>query len=161
MRFSFNVKQMNKNIYCYALQAVKNGARYRVDFEKRSLKVNGKYLIKDGKYEGSLGVFCYEKDALSWLERKYQIYKHSVPREADRWRKAYFKALEEKDLDDEDMLYGEGRRYAQCDLELLFLCLTISGTLKWSEERMGKWFWQSEEDKDFVVFRKWIEFTNK
>ena len=24
-------------------------------------------------------------------------------------------------------------------------------------ETMGKWFWQSEKDKDLVILRKWVE----
>ena len=147
-----------KNIYGYALNSVRNGARCYVDLERRSLRINGKYLIRDGEHEDPTGVFCNESEAIPWLERKYAIYKHSVPSEAsDRRRRNYFVALKERDLSDDDMIYGERRDYARCDLEVLMLCLIINGALVWNEERMGKWFWQSPTDKDFVILRKWIE----
>ena len=44
------------NIYQEAVQAVEQGARFSVDFLSRSLKLNGKQIIQDGKYEGNLGV---------------------------------------------------------------------------------------------------------
>ena len=43
------------NIYQETVRAVENGARFKVDFQTRSLKVNGKYVIRDGSYEGVLG----------------------------------------------------------------------------------------------------------
>lgn len=43
-------------IYEQALAKVENGSRFRVNFQNRSLKIDGKYVIKDGKYDGELGV---------------------------------------------------------------------------------------------------------
>lgn len=146
-----------KNIYGETLTAVNKGATYSVDFEQRNLKVNGKYIIKNGEYEGSLGVFCYEQDAIEWLEEKYRIYKYSTPNEAsEKKRKTYFKALEYEELSDDDILYGVSRNYAKCDLELLLLCLVLSGIFTWNED-MGNWFWQSKNEPDFVILRKWVE----
>lgn len=146
-----------KNIYGETLTAVSKGATYSVNLEQRNLKVDGKYIIKNGEHEGSLGVFCYEQDAISWLEEKYRLYKNSTPNEASEKRRTYFKALEYKELSDDDLLYGISRNYAQCDLELLLLCLILSGIFKWDEETMGKWFWQSKNEPDFVILRKWVE----
>ena len=44
------------NIYQKAIQAVEDGANFKVDFQSRSLKLNGKFIIQNGKYEGELGV---------------------------------------------------------------------------------------------------------
>lgn len=41
-------------------EMVYNGAKFYINFEKRSLSVNGKYLIKDGKHELPLG--CWHKE---------------------------------------------------------------------------------------------------
>lgn len=44
------------NIYQETVRAVENRARFKVDFQMRSLKVDGKYVIRNGSYEGVLGV---------------------------------------------------------------------------------------------------------
>ena len=68
----------------------------------------------------------------------------------------YFMALPESDLEDGDMLYGQHRDTAQFELEFYILCRIIGG-FTWNPETMGKWFWQSEKDKDLVILRKWVE----
>ena len=68
-------------------------------------------------------------------------------------------ALPERNLSDDDMLFGEGRDKAQIELELYILCQIING-LKWNPERMGRWFWQSKVDKDLVILKSWIEPEN-
>lgn len=150
---------MNMNdIYQEAVQAVEQGARFSVDFLSRSLKLNGKQIILNGKYEGSLGVEpCTEAEFLSRVEELYRIYKHSVPSERSESKvRQYFRALPEKELSDEAMLYGERRDTAQIELELFLLCQILNG-FTWNSETMGRWFWQSKNDKDLVILRAWVE----
>lgn len=150
-----------KNIYQEAVRAVEDGARFKVDFQQRSLKIDGKYIIKHGKYEGDLGI------AVSTLEEfpakvteLYRYYKYSVPSERSESKsRRYFKALPEKDLADEDMLYGRRRDPAQLELELYILCQMLLG-FEWDAETMGKWFWQSTDDGDLIILRKWFEPNN-
>ena len=146
------------NIYQEAIQAVENGAKFRVDFSSRSLKINGKYIIEEGKYEGELGVFsCGEDELLSHVEKLYRSYKYSVPSERSESKsRFYFKAISERELSDDAMLYGERREKAQLELELYLLCQIING-FKWNPGTMGKWFWQSKIDKDLVILRSWVE----
>lgn len=146
------------NIYQKAIQAVRNGAKFRVDFSSRSLKLDGKYIIQDGKYEGELGVTeCSEKEFLTNVEGLYCCYKYSVPSQRSESKsQLYFKALPEKELSDDAMLYGERRDSAQIELELYILCQILGG-LRWNSEYMGKWFWQSGVDKDLVILKNWIE----
>lgn len=146
------------NIYQEAVQTVEKGAGFSVDFPSRTLKVGGKQIIQDGKYEGSLGVEpCTEAEFLSRVERLYHIYKHSVPSErSERRLKRYFKALPERELSDDAMLYGRRRDRAQIELELYLLCQILHG-LKWNPDTMGRWFWQSPTDKDLVILRQWVE----
>ena len=65
--------------------------------------------------------------------------------------------MRENDLSDTDMLYGELREVARFKLEAYVLFCIVLGVFVWDEERMGKWFWQSEEDKDLVILRQWVE----
>ena len=146
------------NIYHEAVQAVERGARFSVDFPTRTLKVDGKQIIQNGKYEGSLGVEpCTEAEFLSRVEELYHAYKHSIPSErSESQPRRYFRALPERELSDEAMLYGGRRDRAQIKLELYLLCQILSG-LKWNPDTMARWFWQSRQDKDLVILRQWVE----
>lgn len=146
------------NIYQKSIQAVEDGAKFKIDFQKQSLRINGKYVIQDGKYKGELGVSaCNEEEFLINVEELYYRYKHSVPSERSESKsRQYFMALPERSLNDDDMLFGQRRDKAQIELELYILCQIING-LKWDSERMGRWFWQSKVDKDLVILKSWVE----
>lgn len=148
-----------ENIWQKAQLAVgDNGATFEVNFETRSLKINKKYIIKNGEYKGQLG---YEagvdmKDILEMIESLYQAYKYSVPSEReDNARHRYFKALKAEELTDEQMCTGQPRSIARLQLELYILILILNGEFKWTED-MGKWFWQSKKDKDLIILKSWI-----
>ena len=99
------------SIYEETLRAVENGAGFKVDFRRRNLKIDGRYVIENGRYEGELGVPPSSEDEFfSNVEELYCRYKHSVPSERSEGKsRRYFRAMPEKDLDDDDMLYGERR----------------------------------------------------
>lgn len=145
------------NIYKETLGRVSNGARFSVNFEKRSLRVDGKYLIKDGQYEGNLGCPVVT-DSITEIEQLFHRYRHSVPsqRSDDKHRK-YFRALSERELSDDDMLYGTLRELAQVELEMFVLCQMIQGTLKWGDFAGEKqWFWQSPSLPSLIMLKKWF-----
>lgn len=145
-----------RTIFEKAVDAVTNGEKFKVNLEKRNLKIGNEYLIKDGKYDGVLynGVGF----SISTFEDLYQVYKHSRPSErSENKQRKYFKALKLNELEEDDMLYGDDRELAQLSLELYLLCWILSGTFVWYEESMGKWFWQSKNDKDLVILRSWID----
>lgn len=147
-------------IYNQALQQIENGARFKIDFEKRSLKVNGKYLIKDGVYDGDLGRHAWA-DPLCELRLLYIRYKHSVPSErTDSKRRNYFRALPEKELSDHDMMYGELREIAQFKLEMYVLCNILKGFFHWDDFAKDKWFWQCPTQPSLILLKKWIVPTN-
>ena len=150
-----------ENIYQETVRAVENGARFKVDIRRRSLKIDGRYVIRDGRYDGWLGVpACTEDEFFLNMEKLYRRYKHSVPSERSGGKsRLYFRALPEKDLDDGDMLYGERRDKAQAELELYLLCRILDG-FRWNPETMGRWFWQCKADKDLVILREWVEPNN-
>lgn len=150
-----------ENIYHDSVQAVKDGAKFKVDLAERSLKIDGKQIVKAGEYEGVLGIsLTTVEEFLNTVNSLYRYYKHSVPSERSESKsRRYFKALPEPELSDDDMLYGKRRDPAQIELELYILCQMLLG-LKWDEAVMGKWFWQSTEDKDLVMLRKWFEPNN-
>lgn len=146
------------DIYKATIGKVEKGARFRINFENRSLRVNGKYVIKNGKYEGSLGIEPQSTDeTLSEIERLYQRYRHSIPTErSDARRKTYFQAVAEHELSDDDMLYGERRDNAQIALELYVLCSILNGSLVWEDFAAGKWFWKSGNTDGLIILKNWI-----
>ena len=104
---------------------VEMGARFYVNFKERSLRVNGKYVIKDGKplNDKEFG-FITDGEPMEYIYHAYKLYKHSVPsKRSNGHRRSYFKALAEKDLSDDDVMYGEGREMARCRLELAILIM--------------------------------------
>lgn len=132
---------------------VRNGAKFTINFQKRTCRVDGKLV--DIEIEENPNVTT--DGVLETIELMYDNYKHSVPSErSESHRRHYFKALPEKDLTDEDMMYNEQRETARFKLEFLVLASIISGKLTWQEE-WGSWFWQSPADKDLIILRDWIE----
>lgn len=160
-----------ENIFTETLQAVEQGASFKVNFKERTLKVNGKKVELDNV--DTFGIdSCQSKElVISTIEDYYSVYKHSRPTET--WvnkshHRMYFKALREdeiikssgEEMDLDDMLFGESRDVAQCRLELYVLLSIINGTLKWYDDWGGWYFWQSSNDKQLVLFREWIEPQN-
>lgn len=149
-----------QNIYDTAIKKVYNGSKFNVDFQHRSLKIDGKYVIKNGEFEGELGI---EKlnNPLQEITQLFIRYRHSIPSErSDSKRRNYFIALPEHKLSDEDMLYGERREYAQIKLELFVLIMILNGSLVWNGFAKNKWFWQSPEAKELIILKEWIEPKN-
>lgn len=145
-----------QNIYQETIKKVSEGSRFRVNLEYRSLRVDGRYIIKDGEYEGELGTEPVH-NVLSAIERLYLRYKHSIPSErSDAQRKTYFRAFAEHELSDEDMLYGERRETAQVALELFILCSILNGSLVWDDFAKGKWFWKSSNAEGLILLKNWI-----
>ena len=145
-------------LYEKIINEVKNGAKFTVNFQKRTCRVNGKVVVDGIQYEGCLGTYpSTEEEMISNIEQLYQEYKHSVPSErSESHRHYYFRALPEKELSDEDMMYGERREVARCRLELYVLFCIILSRLTWNPS-WGSWFWCSEKDKDLIILRDWIE----
>lgn len=128
-----------EDIYRETVTAIENGANFRIDFRSRSLKVNGRHMIRNGRHDGAPWLPEYGcGDFFTDVEELYRRYKHS------------------SDLEDGDMLYGQYRDIAQFELEFYILC-RIMGGFTWNPETMGRWFWQSEKDKDLVILREWVE----
>lgn len=152
-----------ENIYKECLAKVEAGARFRINFETRCLVLNGKHIIKDGKYDGDLGLEPQPLSVvLSEIEGLYRRYRYSIPSEiSDSRRKTYFQAIPEHELSDDDMLYGERREYAQAALELYVLCSILNGSLVWDDFAKDKWFWKSPNEDSLIILKQWITKNTK
>lgn len=153
-----------ENIWNEAQEKVHNGSTFRVDLIKRNLLIDGKHIIKEGKYEGALGYNTgFPVNALlAMAEEFYWQYLHSVPsaRSEAKYRR-YFRALPEHELSEDDMLYGDSRELTQLRLELYILISILNEDLKWDEFAENKWFWQSKKHPSFIILKQWVVTNNK
>lgn len=143
------------------IEKVRAGSKFYVNFANRSVRVDGKFVVENGDF----GEDTYEKEGdfslegtLATIEDLYYEYLHSVPSErSESHRRTYFIALKEKDLDDDDIMYGELREVSRARLETYVLEATSRGWLYWDEEKMGSYFWQSKKYKSLIILRDWVE----
>ena len=123
------------------IKKVEDGEPYRINFEKREVRLNG-FLVDidfeqtDDKYEKLLELF--------------ENYKYSVP--SARTDSKYFFGLDESKLSTKQLAENESRYIARAKLELFVLGLIINQ--KW--DFGDKWYWQSQKDSKLVLFKKWF-----
>lgn len=151
-------------IYKELIERVSNGETFHIDFEKRNMKVGKDFLIKNGEYDSSKLIFNQPNDPcpmdliLGTIDILYDYYKYSRPSErSDKKRRKYFKALSIDELTDEQLIVAERREIAQAKLEGFILCMILENKFIWDDMKLGKWFYQSKEDQDLVILKKWIE----
>lgn len=145
-------------IYEELVERVSNGETFHIDFEKRTMKIGKEIVVKNGEYVSERELIsATAQDTWTAIEALYKNYKYSLPSErSDNKRRKYFKALSIEELTDEQLILADRREIAQAALEGYILCMVLNGQLKWTES-MGKWFWQSKNDSDLVILKKWIE----
>lgn len=124
----------------------------QINLDTKTIKNGKMYLLKNGipmnGYKINENPITFEL-----LETLYTIYKHSVPN-GIKYKKTYFKALTYDELSTEDLILGANRQTSKENLELAIISGVLNGSLIWPDET--KWFWQSENDKDFILLRKWM-----
>lgn len=149
-------------IYEELIKRVTEGESFYINFKNRALKIGKEFVIADGVYDTERELITYPHDdmdtILKIIELLYRSYKYSLPSERSvNKRRTYFKALEANEMTDAQLALGERRERAQAALEGFILCSIVNGKFQWDEEKMGKWFYQSQKDADLVILRSWIE----
>ena len=137
------------------LHAIEKGVPFHFDFEERTLRLGKKKLNAE---EIDTSGFDTE-DPIPRLEKLYALYRKSIPSQRNDSKKSrYFIALPEKELSDEDLMYGEDRESAQGRLELHVLLCILTNAIDWNlnESFKGKWFWKSPNDPHLVLLRSWF-----
>lgn len=123
-----------------------------IDLEQKTVKDGNIYLIYKGQPQNGY-VLDDTIITFEYLETLYNVYKHSVPN-SKTCKKCYFKALSYDELSTKDLITGENREKSKEKLELAVITGVLNKSLVWPDET--KWFLQSENDKDFVILKKWI-----
>lgn len=141
------------------VKRVDAGENFYIDFKTQTMKVGKQRLIDNGEYDRSRQLInIVVDDVLLNIEKLYVRYKYSMPSErSDSVYRKYFKALSVDELTDAQLALGDKREVARARLEGYILCAVLDGKFVWDEDKMGKWFYQSVNDPDFVILRDWVE----
>ena len=154
---------MEETIYDKCLERVRQGADFKVDFIKRSVMVDGKYVIKEGKYEGTLFHYNFDKDdvdgAMEVIREQYNLYRVSRPtKKSMAKRHVYFEAMSQEELDARGTAFAwfTGKRdESQFSLEFIFLGFVLLGVLKWNPQ-WGSYYYK-DPNSPLRIQREWIE----
>lgn len=148
-------------IYEELIQRVSNGETFHIDFVNQILKIGKQKVIDNGEYDTNKQLINFKGFVFETIDELYENYKYSLPSErSDSKRKKYFKALPISEISDKQLMVAERREVAQCKLEGFILCMILMNVFTWDELTMGKWFYQSKNDPDFVILRSWVENKN-
>lgn len=148
-------------IYEELIQRVSNGEAFHIDFANQILKIGKQKVIDNGEYDTNKQLINFKGFVFETIDELYENYKYSLPSErSDSKRKKYFKALPISEISDKQLMVAERREVAQCKLEGFILCMILMNVFTWDELTMGKWFYQSKNDPDFVILRSWVENKN-
>ena len=146
------------SVYSELLNHAQEGGKYKIDLKNKSLKIGNKNYIKNG--EVLIEDELFDSDLLMKLQdpwnktsELYNQYKHSIPTSHYK-DNSYFKALKYEELSSEELAYRLYRNYAQAALEGFILLASIKGLLKWQNDK--HWFWQDENDKDFIILKEYV-----
>lgn len=149
-----------ETIYQTAIDKVSNGARFSVDFKKRSLRINGK-VVDLQKMPPGIPIHTNLDVWLDEVENLYDTYKYSRPSKSSmaKERKAKFRALSVAELIREcghDALSNpKSRDVAQAELEIFILLSLVNGSFKPEELFAKDWFFQGT-DKSFILRKDWF-----
>ena len=156
------------SVFMELMQAVEMGLRCKVDFETKSLHIDRKPVIENGVLLGERRALLEHDDLdefegfplnpldcpWSAIEYLYNKYKYSMPTKNSKVNKPYFKAEDTSKITAQHMACRPHRDKAQMMLEGFALFASMMGLFGWANP--DHWFWQSEDDKDLVVLKKWV-----
>lgn len=140
-----------RSVYERCLEEIEKGVSFKVDFNRRNLRIGSKFPILNGKFKGKLGA-----DTAEWQNRLEELYGDFLISTPDaKTKRSYFYAKPYEKLTKSEMVAGERRNIAQFKLEFFFLACLLNG-LEWNEE-WGSWFWASKKYNKLVVMRDWFK----
>lgn len=126
-----------------------------IDLERKTVwSDNGEVLVKRGIiFDETLNAI--QPISVDFLDTLYQNYKHSVPDTGAKTQQnsRYFRALDITELSDRDLKNNISRRKAAEALELAVVIAYSRGDISFDRT---KWYWQSQQDPDFIILRKWV-----
>lgn len=143
-------------IYEKLVDSVSKGQSYYINFKTKDLKLNKKYLVRNGVFDGDYGL--PECDVRERLEELFENYYFSVPSERSELKTTYFHHIDDNELEIEDLVCGESRFLAQAKLEGYVLGLILS-KCSWSviADEEKHFFWRSKKNKNLIMWKEWFE----
>lgn len=129
---------------------VRNGGVFHVDFERESVRLNGKEIMNHLPDDWPI-VLDDGENVLEEVERLYAEYRNSMPCKTERGK--YFKARSAEEMTAEEMIRGEDREVARAKLEGYICCVKAIGMFP----DFPGWFWQSKNDPTLIILKKWVQ----
>lgn len=126
------------------IKKVEDGQPYRINFEKREVRLNGFLVDIDFELPNN------QKNIEAFLLMLFDNYKYSVP--SAKADSKYFFAFDESHLSTKQLAENESRYIARARLELFVLGLIVND--KW--DFGDKWYWQSKAEPKLTLFKKWF-----
>lgn len=138
------------------MDGVRKGQPYYINFKTRDLKLNKKFLVKNGKYNSEYGFLPYK--AREHIEELFDKFYFSLSCERSDMKSTKFSALNSDEISLEEAVCGESRFVAQAELEGYVLGLILS-KCPWSEIAYNEedFVWQSKNNKNLIVWKEWFE----
>ena len=124
------------------LNKVVDGEPYRINFEKREVRLNG--FLVDIEFE-------LPDNVEERLLELFRNYKYSVP--GTKSDSKYFFGFDESHLSTKQLAENEHRYIARAKLEIYVLGLIINNKWDFGDKQ---WYWQSPKDSKLVLFKKWF-----
>lgn len=141
-------------IYDRLVNDVKDGKKFYVDLESKTLKIGKAVVINSGDYKGDL-IGDLPCDPWEMAEKLFFNFYHSKPSAWSDKKRSYFAAKSVQEMDEFELAAGESRLVAQAKLEGFILCAVLAGYLKWNS-LYGNWFWKSCKYPEFVLLKNWF-----
>lgn len=127
------------------VEKVNQGNKFKINLNKNESYLNKKKVILTSATSDNL---------VNELNYIYKQYKESYPSERSEKSRSYFKALSFEEMTDDMLVSGEDRLVQQALLEG-FILTHRDNIMEQLFVNTNKWFWQSDEDEDFIILKEW------
>lgn len=127
------------------IERVGQGSNFKINLVNNECKLNGQIIVLTSAISDSL---------VNDLNYIYREYKESYPSERSKKGKSYFKALDFEEMTDDMLVLGGERTVQQALLEGFVLSQRDNIREQFFTDN-DNWFWQSNEDEDFIILKEW------
>lgn len=102
-----------------------------------------------------LELISSDSDFYKTVEELYLNFKYSVPTKHDNICRTNFLANHVDDLSMEQIMNNEKRQIARCKLEAYVFLMSLTGKVKWHNER--HFFWKSNNIPTLILYKRWCK----
>lgn len=145
------------------IDEIKKGAPFVVNFKNRSLKVNKKYVIKNGEPIENLDEHINKNVTKRFIEDLFFTYYTSKP-EVGMPKNVYYQKRKLDEMDDSDMICGSNGHVSRFMIEFYTLIGIINSSLNWALDEMnrsGHFFWKSDNYRELIILKEFFNYAKE